>query len=86
MLMERENYLPRVQNTEQKLAYYELDTRLKRDSPTRYEDARKYAQQFAESDVFLYKDMINRSMGKQMLDQFFTKETPAVLNLPGVGG
>jgi len=81
-LMERENYLPRVENTEHKIAFYELDKRLNQEVETRYEDAYAYAEQFSESDVFLYKDMVNRVTGREVLNEFFKKDTPAVLNLP----
>ena len=82
VLMERADYLPKVTNTAQKLAYFELDKRMAQDTPNKYQNAYDYAESFSESDVFLYKDMVNRVSGHEVLDEFFNKETPAVLNLP----
>lgn len=82
VLMEKENHLPNVDNTEHRLAFFELDRRLGRQGKDRYEDARNFASQFQDKDVFLYKDLINRTTGREVLDQFFNKETPTVLNLP----
>jgi len=47
-----------------------------------YKEARAYAESFANTDVFVYKKMMNRVIGTQRLDQIFDKRKANFEDLP----